>query len=57
MHPFFVIVNMDIVIVSDLVSRECSKEAQISSLHHVLPLCPEVEVFELRTTSKKQDIG
>lgn len=42
---------------SDLVSWEGSEEGQLSSLHHVLPLRPEVEVFGLRSTAEEQDVG
>lgn len=42
---------------SDLVSWEGGEECQTASLHHVLPLWPEVEVSGLRSTAKEQDIG
>lgn len=43
--------------VSDLVSWEGSEEGQMPSIHHLLPLWPEVEVFGLWATAKEQDIG
>lgn len=43
--------------VSDLVSWEGGEESQMSSLHQLLPLWPEVEVFGLGAAAEEQDVA